>query len=931
MPFNGNSWQHPQELECRPGKRKRPKVILERDGVLLLYKPPHWTMTTTAAMPRARSIQAWLCDNVGHRYPFIRQDPLQAGLVQRLDVETSGLVVVATRQKTFRQVWQMRSAGQFYREYSVLLHGLIPLKHCFGTLNYALRTDRWSTRVCERHGLPATTRYQATGAFLRHWDSADEGRRTSYYTLVRARIFTGRTHQIRVHLRELARELQLGICGVVGDYRYLPRSAVELDKNFCPRVFLHAKVLRFPIPGARAHICAARCELPADLSEVLEALTPDREMTAKFQRIADTLAHGAKLEVALPSEQVCDEEEIAEFRGYGRVDGYDEEDHDGFAGYNGWGSWADFNRRANTYSHDDEARTRSPSHWSPNEVSDGPELLGERSPSPAPPPPGCPRTQRGEESGQAPGQRPAGALREVRRRLRSAASAAGHQRLVLSGSAAALTEQELLEALREKARADRRAERRKRRVLEQHSKYLSGNLTKRRRRTVVSAAHLPEFQARAAQVAEPRARKRRSPSHWRPSPKRGADVHAKKKKKKRILLAAVGAEEMPPLYALTPPPTSRVANLERPSPAPCSAPSGLADRRAARREDESKRIRHRRQKEEHQRRRIAVKLAIRAADMVRGDAEGAVEEIPISDPADLFGVGIESGDMLEPHGGSQEEEQGKAQAPPGDCPPDGRFLPQHSEDPAGLWPTTSSALGGVRGNRKVERRRKHCAWRARGRPHSSGDPAQEEELLQARDELQAAMANLRHRGHRRRSRDGGREVPLAAALLPAAAAAAEEFPQLARRAAKTLREWRVARSLEPQLADRQEGTRADEPSSSLRAWNEPDLPRARTKSEVPQLKGGCATVRTFKVIFRRRQAAFNTLRILEELEELDALELEAERRWRRQRRRRRQVAIAAAAGQPDGRCHRRARQGGFWADAEPGGHQAGDELVELVG
>jgi len=293
MGLNGKRQGH--ELECKPGKRKRPQVVLDRDGILVLYKPPHWTMTTTAAMPRARSIQAWLCDNVGHRYPFLRKDPLQAGLVQRLDVETSGLVVVATQPKTFQQAWQLRSAGQFYREYIVLLHGLVPVEHCMGTLSYALKTDRWSTRVCERTGLPATTRYQAIGAYTRQWQEWDGSRRCSeHFTLIRARIFTGRTHQIRVHLRELARELKLGVCGVVGDYRYLPRSTMDSDKDFCPRVFLHAKVLRFPFPGKEGGHCSVSCDLPADLEDVLQNLIPHREATAQYQKCAQLLVRSAE-------------------------------------------------------------------------------------------------------------------------------------------------------------------------------------------------------------------------------------------------------------------------------------------------------------------------------------------------------------------------------------------------------------------------------------------------------------------------------------------------------------------------------------------------------------------------------------------------------------------------------------------------------------
>lgn len=90
-----------ETVDFCPRDRELPEVIHNRRGILVVYKPPHWTMTTTATMPRATSIQAWLCDSYGRRYPFLLEDPLQAGLVQRLDVETSGPVVVATQSRTF--------------------------------------------------------------------------------------------------------------------------------------------------------------------------------------------------------------------------------------------------------------------------------------------------------------------------------------------------------------------------------------------------------------------------------------------------------------------------------------------------------------------------------------------------------------------------------------------------------------------------------------------------------------------------------------------------------------------------------------------------------------------------------------------------------------------------------------------------------------
>jgi len=252
-------------------------------------------------MPRNTSVQAWLGDSFGNFYPYLQQDPLQAGLVQRLDVETSGPVVVATRPDTFRKMWQLRSAGHFYREYVVLLHGKLPIKHCYGTLDYNLNTRRRCSKVSERHGQPAKTRYQAIAAYTRKTSRDNPQSRTSNYTLLRVRILTGRLHQIRVHLREFARRLGLPVCGVVGDYKYLPRAELLKDREFCPRVFLHARVLRFPLPGKNRRLCRICCELPVDLMRVLRALTPHEELTAKLTKLGDFLLRGNDSEAPVPA------------------------------------------------------------------------------------------------------------------------------------------------------------------------------------------------------------------------------------------------------------------------------------------------------------------------------------------------------------------------------------------------------------------------------------------------------------------------------------------------------------------------------------------------------------------------------------------------------------------------------------------------------
>jgi len=265
---------------------EKPDTIYEmaNSDLLVVYKPPHWTATTskTAGGPTVhgkQKIQDWLQDVHGGRFPFLEQDGENGtqnysnGIAQRLDVETSGPFIVATNLTTWKKMKPIISKKENMRkEYVALMHGTLPFAFQSGVLKYPLKTTNSPkgsrTEVHER-GDSAETQYDTIKLFS--WG-------TSCYTLLRLRIITGRTHQIRVHVKELAREAGLELCGLVGDYKYLPREQVTEDKKFCNRVFLHASLLQFLPPGQQQPV-RIECDLPVELTDVLDKLTCDKVMT----------------------------------------------------------------------------------------------------------------------------------------------------------------------------------------------------------------------------------------------------------------------------------------------------------------------------------------------------------------------------------------------------------------------------------------------------------------------------------------------------------------------------------------------------------------------------------------------------------------------------------------------------------------------------
>ena len=85
------------------------------------------------------------------------------------------------------------------------------------------------------------------------------------FTLVKCHPLTGRTHQIRVHLKHIGHSL-------VSDEKYTGRKMYRLDKRWCPRLFLHARKLGFYHPVTNKWM-EVESQLPEDLQEVFNKLT----------------------------------------------------------------------------------------------------------------------------------------------------------------------------------------------------------------------------------------------------------------------------------------------------------------------------------------------------------------------------------------------------------------------------------------------------------------------------------------------------------------------------------------------------------------------------------------------------------------------------------------------------------------------------------
>jgi 23S rRNA pseudouridine1911/1915/1917 synthase len=219
-------------------------VVHEDDAVLVVNKPAGLVMH-----PGSGNWKGTLLNALLDHAPGTAVVP-RAGIVHRLDKDTSGLVVVAKTPEAQTSLVRQLQARTVRREYLALVHGVVKSD---GEVSAALgRHPRERTRMAVvAGGKPALTRYRVLARF------ADA-------TLLHCSLATGRTHQIRVHMHSIGHPL-------VGDPVYRRRRRADALLAAFPRQALHAARLSFvhPLSGATLSFEAP---VPRDLHALLDAL-----------------------------------------------------------------------------------------------------------------------------------------------------------------------------------------------------------------------------------------------------------------------------------------------------------------------------------------------------------------------------------------------------------------------------------------------------------------------------------------------------------------------------------------------------------------------------------------------------------------------------------------------------------------------------------
>jgi len=241
---------------------KLPLDIVHQDAAVIVINKPPGLVVHPGAGNRAHTLQNAL---LAHDAKLKRVP--RAGLVHRIDKDTSGLLVVARTLEAHTTLVAELAAHEIEREYLAVCTGAMTGG---GTVNEPIgrhRTQRTKMTV-RSDGRAAVSHYRIEKRFRAH-------------TLTRVRLETGRTHQIRVHLAHV----KYPIVGdpVYGGRRRLPPGAtpalIHALENF-GRQALHAARLTFTHPKSGKRV-SYEAPLPADLVGLLDALARDVAEHAK--------------------------------------------------------------------------------------------------------------------------------------------------------------------------------------------------------------------------------------------------------------------------------------------------------------------------------------------------------------------------------------------------------------------------------------------------------------------------------------------------------------------------------------------------------------------------------------------------------------------------------------------------------------------------
>ena len=248
---------------------EEPKILYETPEYFLLYKPPFWSCTTNKILSYYKEyplhnklIILYILFKLSNRFR-ISDRKYPVGLMNRLDIETSGVVFVAKNDTGFNKLFKIIHtnkenickiylclANNSYLKSKNIINKPI---NCNEKINYH-KYDAYCFITNKQND-----KYKAKSLFYKIGSVRYKNRN---YTLFFVRIYSGKKHQIRVHAKSIGNPL-------VSDPKYLDKKTLLENRKLVPRLFLHNIYYKYIYDGEVKEIMVP---LEDDLLKCLEKL-----------------------------------------------------------------------------------------------------------------------------------------------------------------------------------------------------------------------------------------------------------------------------------------------------------------------------------------------------------------------------------------------------------------------------------------------------------------------------------------------------------------------------------------------------------------------------------------------------------------------------------------------------------------------------------
>ncbi|CAE8670102.1 unnamed protein product [Polarella glacialis] len=226
---------------------QEPFVLLDLDDRMVIQKPPGWEVNQDCYLPavdenRPPRMSAFLQALLpARRWPIFLDASCHFGLVHRIDVPCSGLLLAAKTYVAYYDLQFQLNAGRLIRDYCVLCHGWAPSGP--RSIDARIHWDPGKPKApgsVQGRGKPSLTCFKTLAHARKRGDFPSPGGSGSgeSFSFVVLRIQTGRRHQIRIHTAYIGHPL-------AGDSRYLSKATFASDLSWCSCICLHRYRLAF--------------------------------------------------------------------------------------------------------------------------------------------------------------------------------------------------------------------------------------------------------------------------------------------------------------------------------------------------------------------------------------------------------------------------------------------------------------------------------------------------------------------------------------------------------------------------------------------------------------------------------------------------------------------------------------------------------------